>query len=55
MIGYSCTMLALEAEGEFDGNPNTIGDPTWQPLVNTPPYPEYTSGANSVTGAATKA
>lgn len=42
-------------EGEFDGNPNTIGDPTWQPLVNTPPYPEYTSGANSVTGAATKA
>jgi hypothetical protein len=42
-------------EGEFDGNPNTAGDPDWQPLVNTPPYPEYTSGANSVTGAATKA
>jgi hypothetical protein len=42
-------------EGEFDGNPNTTGDPLWQPLVNTPPYPEYTSGANSVTGAATKA
>jgi hypothetical protein len=41
-------------EGEFDGNPNTAGDPLWQPLVNTPPYPEYTSGANSVTGAATK-
>jgi hypothetical protein len=41
-------------EGEFDGNPNTTGDPLWQPLVNTPPYPEYTSGANSVTGAATK-
>ncbi len=41
-------------EGEFDGNANTIGDPTWQPLVNNPPYPDYTSGANNVTGAATK-
>lgn len=41
-------------EGENDGNPNTAGDPEWQPLVNTPPYPEYTSGANNVTGAMTK-
>jgi hypothetical protein len=41
-------------EGEFDGNPNTVGDPTWQPLVNNPPYPDYTSGANNVTGAWTK-
>jgi hypothetical protein len=41
-------------EGEFDGNANTIGDPTWQPLINNPPYPDYTSGANNVTGATTK-
>jgi hypothetical protein len=41
-------------EGEFDGNPDTAGDPDWQPLVNNPPYPEYTSGANNVTGAMTK-
>ena len=41
-------------EGEFDGNANTIGDPLWQPLVNNPPYPDYTSGANNLTGAATK-
>jgi hypothetical protein len=41
-------------EGENDGNPDTIGDPAWQPLVNTPPYPDYTSGANNVTGAMTK-
>ena len=41
-------------EGEFDGNPNTAGDPAWQPLINTPPYPDYTSGANNVTGAMTK-
>jgi hypothetical protein len=38
-------------EGDADGNPNTEGDPTWEPLVNTPAYPDYTSGANNVTGA----
>jgi hypothetical protein len=31
-------------EGENDGNPETVGDPTWQPLINTPSFPEYTSG-----------
>jgi hypothetical protein len=40
-------------EGEHDGNPETIGDPGWEPLVNTPNYPDYTSGANSVTAATT--
>jgi hypothetical protein len=42
-------------EGNDDGNPRTDGDPTWQPLVTTPNYPDYTSGANNVTGAAIKA
>ena len=46
--------LSAIREGEFDGNANTIGDPMWQPLVNNPPYPDYTSGANNVTGATTK-
>lgn len=41
-------------EGDLDGNANTVGDATWQPLVNNPPYPDYTSGANNVTGATTK-
>ncbi len=41
-------------EGEDDGNPATIGDPAWQPMLNTPPYPEYTSGANNVTAALTR-
>lgn len=41
-------------EGEFDDNPDTLGDPDWQPLVNNPPYPDYTSGANNLTGATTK-
>lgn len=37
--------------GDDDGNPWTDGDPTWLPLINDPPYPDYTSGANSVTNA----
>jgi hypothetical protein len=41
-------------EGDNDGNPGTAGDPTWQPLINTPNYPDYTSGANNVTGAMTR-
>jgi hypothetical protein len=41
-------------EGDNDGNPDTIGDPNWQPLINTPNYPDYTSGANNLTGAATR-
>lgn len=41
-------------EGDNDGNPETAGDPNWQPFINTPNYPEYTSGANNVTGAVTR-
>jgi hypothetical protein len=41
-------------EGEADGNPATIGDPMWQSLINNPNYPDYTSGANSVTAAMTR-
>jgi hypothetical protein len=41
-------------EGENDGNPNTAGDPTWQSLINNPNYPDYTSGANNLTGAVTR-
>src|SRR5262245_24898963 len=41
--------------GDEDTNPATVGDPDWQPLINTPNYPDYTSGANNVTGAATRA
>ncbi|MFN0129460.1 MAG: phosphatase PAP2 family protein [Verrucomicrobiales bacterium] len=31
-------------EGDNDGNSTTVGDPTWTPLIATPPFPEYTSG-----------
>ena len=38
-------------EGDNDGNPATAGDPAWQPLINTPNYPDYTSGANNIIAA----
>jgi hypothetical protein len=41
-------------EGDNDGNPATVGDSNWLPLITTPNYPDYTSGANGVTGAVTR-
>ncbi len=35
-----------------DGNPLTIEKPDWAPLITTPPYPEYYSGHQSVSGTA---
>jgi hypothetical protein len=40
-------------EGDNDGNPRTAGDPAWMPLIATPPYPDYTSGANNLAAAMT--
>jgi hypothetical protein len=40
-------------EADTDGNPRTEADPAWHPLVNTPPYQDYTSGANILTGVMT--
>jgi hypothetical protein len=34
---------------DTDGNPATGPDPSWAPLLTTPPYPEYPSGYNGVT------
>jgi hypothetical protein len=40
--------------GDFDGNPETVGDVSWEPLLSTPSYPEYTSGVNANVGALTR-
>jgi hypothetical protein len=40
-------------EGDNDGNPLTTGDPAWVSLITTPPYPDYTSGANGFASAVT--
>jgi hypothetical protein len=37
--------------GDIDGNPGTVRDPEWTPLIATPPYPEHTSGYNCGTSA----
>jgi hypothetical protein len=37
---------------DTDGNPDTIPDPDWLPLINTPAHPEYPAGHPSLNGAA---
>jgi len=37
--------------GDQDGNPATDVDLDWQPLINTPNFPEYPSGHASISGA----
>lgn len=37
---------------DTDGNPATAPDPSWLPLLDTPPYPDYMSGHCTVDGAA---
>ena len=41
--------------GRRGRNPTTVADPTWTPLLATPPYPEYVSGYSGITGAFTTA
>lgn len=40
--------------GDVDGNPDTVGDPSWMPLVATPPITEYDSGHSVEGGAASE-
>ena len=37
-----------------DGNPGTEPDPAWTPYIVTPPYPDYTCGLPTTSGAATE-
>ena len=41
-------------EAATDGNPDTVADPTWTPLQETPPIPDYDSGHAVEGGAAAK-
>jgi hypothetical protein len=36
---------------DTDGNPATVADPSWMPLLVTPPFPDYTSGHTCSTSA----
>jgi hypothetical protein len=37
---------------DSDGNPATVADPGWVPLITTPSHPEYPAGHPSLNGAA---
>ncbi len=39
-------------QADTDGNSATTADPTWQPLLTTPPFPEYVSGHSTFSAAA---
>jgi hypothetical protein len=34
-----------------DGNPATVADPNWRPLLANPPYPDHPSGHNCVSSS----
>ncbi len=38
--------------GHTDGNPFTLREDGWEPLLETPPFPEYTSGHSTFSGSA---
>jgi hypothetical protein len=38
-------------EAGADGNPRTEADPSWLPLIPTPPYPEHPSGHTGFSGS----
>ena len=39
---------------DVDGNPFTAAEPTWTPLIATPPFPSYTSGHSTFSAASAK-
>ena len=39
-------------EADKDNNTNTTADPNWEPLLDTPPFPDYISGHSVFGGAA---
>jgi hypothetical protein len=53
-FGFWRPVTAIQL-GDTDGNPDTQADPAWQPLIVTPPFPDYLSGHTTVIGAVTAA
>ena len=44
--------IAAIREADTDGNPATVPDTAWTPLIGTPSHPDYPSGHSCVSGAA---
>jgi hypothetical protein len=51
VYGFWRPITAIQLADQ-DGNPATVADPTWMPLLPTPPYPDYSSGYNAFTASA---
>ncbi|MFD0393484.1 vanadium-dependent haloperoxidase [Streptomyces nogalater] len=52
--GFWRPITAIRLAGT-DGNPATTADPAWEPLLPTPPHPDYIAGHTTVTAAVTRA
>jgi hypothetical protein len=52
-FGYWRPVTAIQL-ADTDGNPDTLADPGWLPLIATPPYPDYTSGLTTIMAAVTR-
>jgi hypothetical protein len=48
--GFWRPQTAIQEAGD-DGNPLTVADPNWRPLLANPPYPEHPSGHNCVSSS----
>ena len=49
-FGFWRPITAIQLADD-DGNPDTVGVPDWEPLLTTPPYPDYVSGLTGFMGA----
>jgi hypothetical protein len=54
VYGFWRPITAIQL-ADTDGNPETTADPKWQPMLATPPYPDYVSGYSGLIGAFTRA
>ena len=52
LYNYWRPITAIQ-QGDFDGNAWTQGDAGWTPFIQTPPYPDYSSGANCLAASIT--
>ncbi len=52
LYNYWRPITAIQ-EGNSDGNWLTVADASWTPFIQTPPYPDYSSGANCLAASIT--
>jgi membrane-associated phospholipid phosphatase len=50
-LGYWRPVTAIR-QADLDGNAATAADPSWSPLITTPPFPTYVSGHSTFSAAA---